>query len=110
MAKGKKTASARKGMSRIVPLGDKVLIKALEASDSKSPAGIILPDTAEREKTDRGLVIAVGEGKRSDSGEMVPMQVKEGDKVLFQWGDKIEIDKEEYYVVGESNILAILKS
>jgi chaperonin GroES len=74
-----------------------------------SPSGIILPDTADREKTDRGVVIATGEGKKNDDGKIISMQVKAGDKVLFQWGDKVEIDDEEYYIVGEANILAILK-
>lgn len=95
----------------IQPLGDKVLIKPLSDDEmsKKSPSGIIIPDTVDREKTDRGKVVAVGEGKRNDMGETVPLRVKAGDKVLFQWGDKIEIDDEEYYIVGESNVLAILK-
>jgi len=107
MAKGK--ASKPKRVSRSVslgePLGDKVLIKPIAADDKKSPAGIILPDTVSEGKTDRGIIMAVGKGKHSDSGKPLPMHVKVGDKVLFQWGDKVEIEDEEYYIVGESNIL-----
>lgn len=110
MAKSKKTApKGAAGKKKIAPLGDKVLIKPLANSDTMSPSGIILPDTTDREKTDRGVVVATGEGKRNDDGKLIPMQVKEGDKVIFQWGDKVEIEDEEYYIVGETNILAILK-
>jgi len=104
---------AKKGTAKaeILPLGDKVLIKPLSAQEmgKKSPAGIIIPDTVDRERTDRGKVIAVGSGKRDENGKLVPLEVKKGDTVLFQWGDKVEIDDEEYYIVGESNVLAVLK-
>jgi chaperonin GroES len=105
MAKGKKVASD------IVPLGERVLIKPLseEELSKKSPSGIIIPETVDREKTDRGTVMAVGEGKRDENGKVIPLRVKKGDRVLFQWGDKIDIENEEYYIVGENNILAILK-
>jgi len=94
----------------IIPLGDKVLIKPLsdEEMGKRSPSGIIIPDTVDREKADRGKVIAVGEGRYDDDGNRVPMQVKKGQKVIFQWGDKLEFDGEEYYLVSENNILAIL--
>ena len=100
-----------KDKSNIMPLGDKVLIKPLseEEMGTKSPAGIIIPDTVDREKADRGKVIAVGAGRHNESGKRIPMQVKEGQKVIFQWGDKVELGGEEYYLVGESNILAIIK-
>ena len=104
-------AKKDKAKSDIVPLGDKVLIKPLseEEMGKKSPAGIIIPETVDRERTDRGKVIAVGPGKLDERGEIVPLQVKKGDTVLFQWGDKVEINDEEYYIVGESNVLAIIK-
>ena len=95
----------------VTPLGDKVLIKPLtdEEMGSRSPSGIIIPDTIDREKADRGKIIAVGEGRVNDDGDLISMRVKVGMKVIFQWGDKIELQNEEYYLVGESNILAILK-
>ena len=106
-----KKKKSSKGISNIMPLGDKVLIKPLSEEEMgiKSPAGIIIPDTVDREKADRGKVIAVGAGRHNDSGKLIPMEVKEGQKVIFQWGDKVELEGEEYYLVGESNILAIIK-
>ena len=94
----------------ITPLGDRVLIKSLteEEMGTRSPSGIIIPETVDQEKADRGKVIAVGDGKFDDSGKLIPMHVKEGQKVLFQWGDKVELGGVEYYLVSESNILAIL--
>lgn len=97
---------------RLEPLGDKVLIKPLgeEELGAKSPSGIIIPDTIDREKADRGRVIAVGPGKWNEDGDKrVPLGVEEGDKVIFQWGDKIEFGGETYYLVSESNISAIIK-
>lgn len=104
MAKGSKKPS-------IIPLGDRVLIKLLPREE-KTASGIIIPDTisgsGDRSDNRRGTVIAVGEGKYDD-GKLVPMTVKEGDEVLFQWGEKIEMDREEYYVVSEANLLAVIK-
>ena len=104
-------AKTKTSAQKIQPLGDKVLIKPLsdDEMNKKSPSGIIIPDTVDREKADRGTVVAVGDGKRSEQGDVVPLRVKAGEKVLFQWGDKVEIEDEEYYIVGESNVLAILK-
>ena len=99
-----------KNTSTVTPLGDKVLIKPLtdEEMGTQSPSGIIIPDTIDREKADRGKIVAVGEGRQNDDGDLISMRVKVGMKVIFQWGDKIELQGEEYYLVGESNILAIL--
>ena len=97
---GKDTATIR-------PLGDRVLIKPL-SEEATSPGGIILPDSAREEKTDRGEVIAVGEGKVGDDNKRIPVAVKAGDKVLFQWGEKIEYGGEDFYLVNEGNILAII--
>ena len=96
---------------KLRPLGDKVLIKPLTDDEmgTRSPSGIIIPDTIDREKADRGKIMAVGEGRQNDDGDLIPMRVKVGMKVIFQWGDKIELQNEEYYLVGESNILAILE-
>ena len=107
----KETKSNAKTL-RLEPLGDKVLIKPLgeEELGAKSPSGIIIPDTIDREKADRGRVIAAGPGKWNEDGDKrVPLAVKEGDKVIFQWGDKIEFGGETYYLVSESNISAIIK-
>jgi len=93
------------------PLGDKVLIRPLsdEELGTTSPSGIIIPETVDREKTDRGEVVAVGPGRFDEDGKnRVPIDVSVGDKVIFQWGDKIEYQGTEYYLVGESNISAVL--
>mgnify|MGYP001770065457 CR=1 FL=1 len=93
------------------PLGDKVLIRPLsdEELGTKSPSGIIIPETVDREKADRGIVVAVGPGRLDDDGERVPIEVKVGDKVIFQWGDKIEYRDTKYYLVSESNISAVIE-
>ena len=96
---------------KLVPLGDKVLIKPLSEEElgTKTASGIIIPDTAQ-EKADRGTVVAVGPGRWNEDGDArVPLSVAEGDRVIFQWGDKIEFGGEEYYLVSESNISAIIK-
>lgn len=94
------------------PLGDKVLIRPLsdEEMGSKSPSGIIIPETVDRNKADRGLVVAVGPGRFDEDGEKrIPLGVKEGEKVIFQWGDKIEYKGTDYYLVSESNISAVIE-
>ena len=92
----------------IRPLGDRVLVKPSTNENETSPSGIIIPDTAGQEKTDRGEVIAVGEGKVGDDNKRVPVAVSVGDKVLFQWGEKIEYAGQDYYLVSEGNILAVI--
>ncbi len=100
---------SKKEINEITPLGDRVLIKPLSEAEmgTVSPSGIIIPDTVDREKSDRGTVVGVGSGKMNDDGERIPMSVKEGMRVIFQWGDKVELQGEEYYLVNENNILAI---
>lgn len=95
---------------KIKPLGGRVVIKEdKESKEQMTASGIIIPISAQEEKGGkRGIVIVVGTGKIED-GKMIPFNVKAGDKVLFQWGDKVQIDNEEYYVVSESEILAIIK-
>ena len=93
------------------PLGDKVLIRPLSDDElgTKSPSGIIIPETVDREKTDRGEVVAAGPGRFDEDGEKrIPLEVKVGDKVIFQWGDKIEYKGTDYYLVSESNISAVI--
>jgi len=89
------------------PAGDRILVKPQESGDEKSPSGIIIPDTAHKEKPERGVVVAVGEGKRTDKGDVLPLRYKVGDKVMFsKYGyDEVTIDDEEYYVISEANIL-----
>lgn len=95
----------------IKPLGDRVLVKPEEAEVKKSPGGIIIPDTAQKEKPEHGVVVAIGPGKRGDDNELVPVSVKVGDKVMFsKYGyDEVKVGEEDYYMIAESNILAIIK-
>ncbi len=101
----------QKKMNKITfrPAGDRVLIRPQDVVDEKSPAGIIIPDTARKEKPERGTIVAVGEGKRTDKGDVLPVRYQVGDNVMFsKYGyDEIEIDDTEYYVVSESNILGV---
>jgi chaperonin GroES len=90
------------------PLHDRVLVKRVE-SDEKTKGGLIIPDSA-KEKPAEGKIVATGEGARKDSGELIPMSVKKGDKILFgKWsGTEITIDGEEMLIMKESDILGIL--
>ncbi len=94
----------------ILPLGDRVVVRPVDKDDvSKSPSGIIIPDSANKEKPARGIVVAVGPGKYED-GASVPMTVVVGNTVLFsKYGyDEVKVDGEEYYVLSESNVLGII--
>lgn len=90
------------------PLHDRVLVKRVQ-SDEKTKGGLIIPDTA-KEKPAEGEVVAVGEGARKDSGELIPMSVKPGDRILFgKWsGTEVTIDGEEMLIMKESDILGII--
>ncbi|MBI2048669.1 MAG: co-chaperone GroES [Parcubacteria group bacterium] len=94
----------------VKPLGDRVVVRP-EKFEEKTAGGIIIPDTARQEKPEKGFVVAVGEGKMSDDGRVLPMRVKVGDKVMFsKYGyDEVKIDGEDYFIVSESTIVAILK-
>ena len=96
---------------QIRPLGDKVLVKTDKDSDqTKTKSGIIIPETIDKERPEEGVVIAVGEGRRLDNGQLLPLKVKKGDHIIFsKYGpDEIKINDEEYLIVSESNILAII--
>ena len=95
----------------IVPLGDRVLVRPVTEDEKKSASGIIIPETIDKEKPQQGKVVAVGEGRITDEGKLVPVTVKKGDTVIFsKYGhDEIKVDNEEYYILSESNILAIIK-
>ena len=90
------------------PLQDRVTVRRIE-SEEKTAGGLIIPDTA-KEKPAEGIVVAVGEGARKDSGELIAMDVKAGDKVLFgKWsGTEVKIDGEDLLIMKESDILGIL--
>ncbi len=90
------------------PLNDKIVVKRLEADD-KTAGGILLPDSA-KEKPKQGKVLSLGEGKVLDNGKRASFQVKEGDKVLFSSyaGSEIQIDGQEYLIMTEDDILAIV--
>ncbi len=95
----------------IMPLGDRVLVKPEEASDEKSPSGLYIPETARKEKPETGTVVAVGPGKRLEDGKVVPVSIKVGDTVMFsKYGyEEVKVEDEEYYIVNESSILAVIK-
>ncbi|GAK50202.1 co-chaperonin GroES, HSP10 [Candidatus Moduliflexus flocculans] len=95
---------------KIRPLQDRILVKRLEPADKKTAGGIIIPDTA-KEKPQEGEVIAVGPGKAGKDGNVLPMGVKAGDKVLFgkYSGNEVKIDDVEYIIMREDDILGILE-
>jgi chaperonin GroES len=100
--------AAVKSRVKIRPLGDKVVVKRIEA-DQMTAGGIVLPDSA-KEKPKRGRIEAVGEGKLLNSGERAKMQVSKGNEVLFTSyaGTEVKIDGEEYLIMDETDILAVL--
>ena len=97
---------------KIKPLHNNVLIEPLSSGErgSKTKSGIFIPDTVDKEKPDQGKIIEVGPGKRDQDGKLVPMSVKEGQKVVFsKYGpDEIKVGDKKYYIISEDNILAII--
>jgi chaperonin GroES len=96
---------------RIRPLGDRVVVKPAEREE-KTKGGIFLPDTATKERPQEGTILAVGEGRRDDKGELIPMSVSVGDKVLFAkyGGTEFKIDDEEYLILAEKDILGVIQN
>ncbi|MBM4048226.1 MAG: co-chaperone GroES [Planctomycetes bacterium] len=94
---------------KVKPLGEKILVKRLEA-ESKTAGGIVLPDTA-KEKPKEGKVIALGEGKLLENGKRAEFQVKKGDKIIFSSyaGTEVKIEGEEYLLMSEDDILAVVE-
>lgn len=90
------------------PLGDRVVIELVE-QEEKTESGIVLPDSA-KEKPQQGKVVAVGTGSLTDNGERVPLEVKEGDTIIFSKyaGTEVKYDGKEYLILRESDILAIV--
>jgi len=96
-------------MKNIRPLHDRLLVERLEEKEVKK-GGIIIPDTA-KEKPQEAKVIAVGNGKVTDDGKKIPLDVKAGDKILFgkYSGSEVKIDDKEYLIMREEDVLAILE-
>ncbi len=97
----------------IQPLGDRVLVEPLrdEEKGGKTKGGIIIPETVNKERPEEGRIVACGEGKISETGVLVPLKVKKGDRIIFsKYGpDEIKVDGKEYLIVSESNILAVIE-
>ncbi len=94
---------------KLRPLQDRIIVKRLE-EESKTAGGIFIPETA-KEKPQRGEVVAVGNGKKTEDGKVLPIDVKAGDKVLFgkYAGTEIKIDGEEFLIMREDDILGIME-
>ncbi len=94
---------------RLKPLGDRVLVKALEKKD-EIRSGIIIPDTA-KEKPQEGEIVAVGKGKISEDGKLIPMDVKAGDRILYgkYSGTEVKIEGQEYLIMHQDDILGIVE-
>jgi chaperonin GroES len=92
------------------PLHDRVLVRRLE-EEEKSAGGIIIPDTA-KEKPSQGEVLAVGPGARDESGKRIPMDVKDGDRILFgKWsGTEVKIDGEDLLIMKESDVMGLIEN
>ncbi len=95
---------------KVRPLHDRIIVQRLE-EDEQRVGGIIIPDTA-KEKPQQGKVIAAGKGKAKDDGKILPLDVQEGDTILFgkYSGQEIKIDGEEYLIMREDEVLAVLES
>ena len=94
---------------KLKPLGDRLIVKPVEGEETTA-SGLVLPETA-KEKPQKGKVIAVGAGRVLENGQRVPLEVKEGDIVVFAkyGGTEIEIDGEEYVILSERDLLAVLQ-
>lgn len=97
---------------KIAPLGDRVVVQPLGEMERgrETKGGIFIPETADKERSEKGVVVAIGPGKVTDGGTRLPMSVKVGQTVLFsKYGpDEVKLDDKEYFILSESNILAIL--
>jgi chaperonin GroES len=93
----------------IRPLYDRIVVKRVEEAEAKSAGGLIIPDSA-KEKPQQGEVVAAGNGKKTEDGKVIPLDVKVGDKILFgkYSGSDIKIGSEEYLIMREDEVLAIL--
>lgn len=100
-------------MTKIKPLHNNILIEPLsgEERSHKTSAGILIPETVDKEKPDQGKVVEVGPGKRDKDGKLIPVSVKKGQKVIFsKYGpDEIKVGDKKYFIISEDNILAIIE-
>lgn len=98
------------GDFRVRPLGDRVVIKPAEREEV-TRSGIYLPDTASKERPQEGTILAVGEGRRDDSGKLIPMNVNVGDKILFAKysGTEFKMDDVDYLILAEKDILGVIQ-
>ena len=96
-------------MKSIRPLGDRILVKRIQ-EEEKTKGGIIIPDTA-KEKPQEGLVVAVGKGKMTEEGKVIPPDVKKGDRILFgkYSGSEVKIEGEEHLILREDEIVGVLE-
>ena len=94
---------------KLQPLGDRVVVKPTEDVESRTPSGLVIPDTA-KEKPQIGEVIATGPGARDEDGDRIPMDVSIGDKVLYSKfaGTEVKLDGDEYLVLSERDLLAVV--
>lgn len=94
---------------KLIPMGEKVILRQVDAEEITA-GGIVLPDSA-KEKPSQGKVLAVGDGHLLEDGTRIPLQVSEGDRVIFEkyFGCKIFLDGEEYLILNESEILAVVE-
>jgi chaperonin GroES len=94
---------------KLRPLHDRILVQRVQ-EESKTKGGIIIPDTA-KEKPAEGKVIAVGNGKKGDDGKLIPLEIKEGDRVLFgkYAGTEVKIEGEEFLIMREDDVLGIIE-
>ena len=99
--------------TNIIPFGDRVLLEPLskEELEGKTASGIVIPDTAEKERPEQGKVVAVGAGKRNEEGKLIPILIKKGQRVLFtKYGPtEIKVAGKEYLIAREEDILAIIE-
>jgi chaperonin GroES len=100
--------ATKAGSTTIRPLEDRILVRP-EESEETLPSGIVIPDTA-KEKPQEGSVLAVGPGRRSDSGELIPMDVKDGDRVIYSkyGGTEIKYEGEDLLILSARDVLAIV--
>jgi len=95
---------------KLRPLSNNVIVKPLKGEEV-TKSGIVLPDTLDKEKPERGEIIAIGEGRVLDNGQLSPVKVKVGDQVMFKKyaPDEIKIDGEEYLVLSDGDIIAVIE-
>ncbi len=99
----------KKSEPNIQPLNDRVLVDPI-SQETETESGIIIPDTAKEERPQRGIVIAVGPGRRNKDGERIPLEIEVGQEIIFRKysPDEIEVGEHKYYILSENDILAVV--